>query len=208
MTHSPTPTELLALRTAHAALLTSPDSFCDMVSTIVFALGSAQLLQSPETAAELARLRALASPLLVDDERIAPIRKRRSHCETSRFETEDERPLHTWGPSQYPGREMCQRCTTERAWAEDVTADEVVLLAHVDRLAARVAELERGQGAAGIAVHRINANGWQCEADAVTAIGIRNEVETIRRGPLEDRYVSPLHQDHKICHDLPEVPRG
>ncbi|MER5482984.1 hypothetical protein ABT024_07170 [Streptomyces sp. NPDC002812] len=57
MTHSPTPTELLALRTANAALLNSPDSFCDMVATVVFALGSAQLLQSPETAAELARLR-------------------------------------------------------------------------------------------------------------------------------------------------------
>lgn len=53
MTHSPTPTELLALRTANAALLSSPDAFCDIAATIVFALGSAQLLQSPETAMEL-----------------------------------------------------------------------------------------------------------------------------------------------------------
>ncbi|MFD9569931.1 hypothetical protein ACFWBI_08815 [Streptomyces sp. NPDC059982] len=58
MTHSPTPTELLALRTANAALLTQ-DSAYDFAATIVFALGSAQLLQSPETAAELARLRLL-----------------------------------------------------------------------------------------------------------------------------------------------------
>ncbi|MGW5852140.1 hypothetical protein ACWFQ8_30045 [Streptomyces sp. NPDC055254] len=78
----------------------------------------------------------------VDDERIALIRKRRTHCEVTRFETEDERPLHVWGPSQYPGRDMCQRCTTERKWAEDPDADEVVLLAEVDRLRARVAELE------------------------------------------------------------------
>ncbi|THA56142.1 hypothetical protein [Streptomyces sp. A1136] len=62
MTHSPTPTELLALRTANAALM-SPDSCYDFASTIVFALGSAQLLQSPETAAELARLRARVAEL-------------------------------------------------------------------------------------------------------------------------------------------------
>ncbi|WP_327413187.1 hypothetical protein [Streptomyces sp. NBC_01233] len=63
MTHSPTPTELLALRTANAALLNSPDVYADFASTIVFALGSAQLLQSPETAAELDMLRARVSEL-------------------------------------------------------------------------------------------------------------------------------------------------
>jgi hypothetical protein len=63
MTHSPTPTELLALKTANAALLNSPDSFCDMVATVVYALGLAQLLQSPETAAELERLRARVAEL-------------------------------------------------------------------------------------------------------------------------------------------------
>jgi hypothetical protein len=52
MTHSPTPTELLALKTANAAVDSSPDSSYDIVATAVFALGSAQLLQSPETAAE------------------------------------------------------------------------------------------------------------------------------------------------------------
>ena len=62
MTHSPTPTELLALKTANAALM-SPDSSYDFASTIVFALGSAQLLQSPETADELARLRARVAEL-------------------------------------------------------------------------------------------------------------------------------------------------
>ncbi|MFD9369613.1 hypothetical protein ACFWA6_18240 [Streptomyces sp. NPDC060020] len=58
MTLSPTPEERAALKVANAALLNSPDAFCDMVATVVFALGGAQLLQSPETAAELARLRA------------------------------------------------------------------------------------------------------------------------------------------------------
>ncbi|MCX5587610.1 hypothetical protein [Streptomyces erythrochromogenes] len=57
MTHSPTPTELLALKVANAALLTQDSSY-DFAATIVFALGSAQLLQSPESAAELSRLRA------------------------------------------------------------------------------------------------------------------------------------------------------
>ncbi|MFI1938364.1 hypothetical protein ACH44C_14450, partial [Streptomyces purpureus] len=63
MTHSPTPTELLALKTANAALLESNDSFCDMVATVVFALGSAQLLQSPEIAAEMSALRARVAEL-------------------------------------------------------------------------------------------------------------------------------------------------
>ncbi|MFE9845836.1 hypothetical protein [Streptomyces goshikiensis] len=87
-------------------------------------------------------MRAAASSTALDGERLALIRKSRSHCEAVRFETEDERPVHVWGPSDYPGREMCQRCTTERVWAEDADADEVVLLAEVDRLRARVAELE------------------------------------------------------------------
>ncbi|HET6356050.1 hypothetical protein [Streptomyces sp.] len=60
MTHSPTPAELLAIRTGNAALLNSPDSACDIVSTIVFALGAAGLLMDPETAEELRRLRVAA----------------------------------------------------------------------------------------------------------------------------------------------------
>lgn len=40
------------------AAIDSPDSLYDVVSTIAFALGGAQLLQSPETAAELVRLRS------------------------------------------------------------------------------------------------------------------------------------------------------
>lgn len=57
-TPSPTPAERAALRVAQAATMT-PDASYDLVSTVVFALSSAQLLQSPETAAELARLQAL-----------------------------------------------------------------------------------------------------------------------------------------------------
>lgn len=65
MTHSPTPTELLALKTAHAAEA-SKDASYDLVSTIVFALGAAQLLQSPESAAELVRLRLLQNAQLAE----------------------------------------------------------------------------------------------------------------------------------------------
>lgn len=68
MTHSPTQTELLALKTANAALLTQDSSY-DFAATIVFALGSAQLLQSPESAAELARLRARVAALEADRNR-------------------------------------------------------------------------------------------------------------------------------------------
>lgn len=222
MTHSPTPTELLALRTANAALLESRDSFCDMVATVVFALGSAQLLQSPETAAELAQLRAQASRLPLDDERMAVIRRRRTHCEAARFETEDERPVHVWGPSQYPGRDMCQRCTTERAWAEDVNADEVVLLAEVDRLRARVAELE-AERAGLVAARDAQIIAWlgkkareygnsnreaRDKAEAVGRMADKLSRNAVPVRHFEDSYVSPLHQDHKISHDLPEVPHA
>lgn len=80
--------------------------------------------------------------LPLSDERLAVLRKLRTHCEADAFESEEERPPHVWGPSQYPKREMCQRCTVSREWAEDGNADEVVLVAEVDRLRSRVAELE------------------------------------------------------------------
>ena len=60
MTHSPTPAELLAIKTGNAALLNSPDSSVDIVSTIVFALGSAGLLMDPEKAKRFAELEAAA----------------------------------------------------------------------------------------------------------------------------------------------------
>ncbi|MFD3717215.1 hypothetical protein [Streptomyces sp. NPDC058674] len=70
-------------------------------------------------------------------------------------------------------------------------------------------ELDRTSGAAGIAVHRISANGWQCEADATTAIGIRNEVEAIRRAaPADAPHEGPEHHAYRLGRDLPEVPRG
>jgi hypothetical protein len=49
---------LLALKTGNAALLASPDASCDIVATVVFALGAAGLLMDPETAEELRTLRA------------------------------------------------------------------------------------------------------------------------------------------------------
>lgn len=80
------------------------------------------------------------TPMAPDRERM--IRMRRTHCEATRFETEDERPLHTWCPSQYPTQEMCQQCTVRRWWSEEPDTDEAVLLAEIDRLRARIAELE------------------------------------------------------------------
>lgn len=116
--------------------VSSGSYFAGSWDTAAFHIGMAAVIGAWEA------MRAPAAPVLVDDERTALIRKRRTHCEATQGETEDERPLHVWGPSQCPGREMCQRCTTERAWAEDTDADDVVLLAEVDRLPARVAELE------------------------------------------------------------------
>jgi hypothetical protein len=75
------------------------------------------------------------------DPRIELIRRERTHCEADQFESENERPLHVWGPSQYPKREMCQRCTVSREWAEDPEAADVVLLAELDRLRTQITEL-------------------------------------------------------------------
>lgn len=108
--------------------VSSGSYFAGSWDTAAFHIGMAAVIGAWEA------MRAPAAPVLVDDERTALIRKRRTHCEATQGETEDERPLHVWGPSQCPGREMCQRCTTERAWAEDTDADDVVLLAEVDRL--------------------------------------------------------------------------
>lgn len=73
MTNSPTPAERLALKTAHAAL-ESRDASYDLVSTIVFALGSAGLLMDPEKAQRFAELEAAAgdgSTRTVDEDPIA-----------------------------------------------------------------------------------------------------------------------------------------
>ncbi|MEV3947012.1 hypothetical protein AB0K57_05025 [Streptomyces halstedii] len=85
----------------------------------------------------------MSAPMTPDREQ--KIRMSRTHCEAGRFETEGERPLHVWGPSQYPTQEMCQRCTAMRAWAEDTDADDVVLLAEVDRLRLALASAQRGR---------------------------------------------------------------
>ncbi|WP_143670443.1 hypothetical protein [Streptomyces antimycoticus] len=57
MTTSPTPAERAALRVAHAVPLESKNPGYSLIDQIVFALGSAQLLQPPEMAAELEQLR-------------------------------------------------------------------------------------------------------------------------------------------------------
>lgn len=80
-------------------------------------------------------------PKALSEERLAVLRRLRTHCEAAQFESEDDRQPHVWGPSPYPKREMCQRCTVRREWAEDADATDVVLLAEVDRLRSQVAAL-------------------------------------------------------------------
>jgi hypothetical protein len=83
-TPSPTPAERAALRVAQAATMT-PDASYDMTSAIVFALGSAQLLQSPETAAELERLRVFAA---ATEQRHENIRARVAQVELGKDDAE------------------------------------------------------------------------------------------------------------------------
>lgn len=140
-----------------------------------------------ELATAVAKYGALPMPVPVGPEplsaeRLAALRKLRTHCEADRFESEDERPLHVWGPSQYPTREMCQRCTVSREWAEDRDADEVVLVAEVDRQAALIAELEA-----------------QRERRRVRLVALQNDALSMR-GSL-----SPMGEDRKVPFPLGET---
>jgi hypothetical protein len=60
---SPTPVERTAIRTAYAALHSADSPNSEVVEQIVFALGAAGLLLSPESAAELERLRERVAEL-------------------------------------------------------------------------------------------------------------------------------------------------
>jgi hypothetical protein len=127
-------------------------------------------VSADELAAAVAELGALPMPVPVGPEplsaeRLAVLRKLRTHCEADRFESEDERPLHVWGPSQYPKREMCQRCTVTREWAEDPEATDVVLLAEVDRLRSQVASLNEALTAAAVRMRADAARIAELEAE-------------------------------------------
>lgn len=253
MTHSPTPTELAALKVANAALLESRDSFCDMVATVVFALGSAQLLQSPETAAELARLRAGLSP-----EREEEIRNRRLDEVTAGpwlvADGVQGRPVvYVEKPGGgFPGRVLLTAVTASEADVQFVASARrsvPELLDEAVRLRARVAELEAERHTTNEALsdaaeqlRRDRDRIAELETDLRTVVANRDReivawlgkksreygtsnreardkaeavwrmADKLRRGavrqPHEDGYVSPLHQDHKISHDLPEVPHA
>jgi hypothetical protein len=170
----------------------------------------------------VAALGALPMPVgtvaVESNPRIAMIRKTRTHCEADPYETEDERPVHVWGPSQYPGMQMCQLCTVRRDWAEDPDADDVVLLAEVDRLRARVAELEAEQHVAN-GVLDDAASALRERPDGITRLiaptqarrdDVTPQVQKLRdllagqRSALEDGHESPLHHSYRVGRDLPE----
>lgn len=157
MTHSPTPEELTALHVANAALM-SPDSSYDFASTIVFALGSAQLLQSPETAAELTRLRARVAEL----------------------EAATSEPLPD----------------TEGSVA-------FRQIGRTPSLQGLRAEL-RIEGFPPL-VGRYSGAGMRRLDDRRELLLIEPALVFVR-APREDQYVSPLHTDYRLGHDLPEVP--
>lgn len=142
-------------------------------------------------------------------EREQKIRRARTHCEAGRFETEDERPLHVWGPSQYPSQEMCQRCTVMRWWAEEPDTNEAVLLAEVDRLRARVAELE-GATSTARAMHRKHADSEHCQYDdmawpcpTVTALSDADEAADLAEGQAQ---LDAMRADHPAPCRVPDSP--
>ncbi|MBT2449437.1 hypothetical protein J7F03_20565 [Streptomyces sp. ISL-43] len=184
MTHSPTPTELLALRTANAALLNSPDSFCDMVATIVFALGSAQLLQSPTRAAELTARRNEDMALRGE---LAPMGEPRKVP----FELGDSLvPAVQWLIAQVAEQEEVR---------VDLWAHLDFRLRDIERLRARVAELE---------AERTRPAPLFPPDPAAPVIEPLAGTLRIRALMAEDPHESPLHHEHRLSRDLPEMPRG
>ncbi|MCQ6250860.1 hypothetical protein [Streptomyces malaysiensis] len=83
MTAFPTPAERAALKVAQAAAMTSDASY-ELVSAVVFALGSAQLLQSPETAAELTQMRARVAELEAGQQRATAHGEKLAACLVAR----------------------------------------------------------------------------------------------------------------------------
>ncbi|MFJ1995258.1 hypothetical protein [Streptomyces asiaticus] len=138
MTTSPTSAERAALKVAQAATMT-PDASYDMTSAIVFALGSAQLLQSPETAAELEQLRARVDEV----ERkytfdTAALKKRAAEARAERADQHDDL-AHALGRS----------IGTEWSDLISIAASAVEAEETARKLRARVAELEAEQGKTG-----------------------------------------------------------
>lgn len=230
MTHSPTPTERLALKTANAALLESNDSFCDLVATVVFALGSAQLLQSPETAAELAALRAevaglkaerhttnevlsdAAEQLRANRDRIAELvtasAKARAmhakHADSDHCQYDGERwPCQTLTHLQKPDQMAEQKHLMDKL-------DHVLeaLAPHTSEPGPHLFEAEHmGESDAKRRLPRCK----ECKnpaTDPAHAGDDRPEVRHLRallnaRRPAEDPHESPLHREYKDCRDFP-----
>ncbi|MDI9885355.1 hypothetical protein QMZ92_13355 [Streptomyces sp. HNM0645] len=232
MTNSPTPAERLALKTANAALL-SRDASYDLVSTIVFALGSAQLLQSPETAEETRELQSRASRLHIAWG-MARTRARSVGSAADRYaararelqEALQESVVATLA-MQMERDELRKQLESARVHgrrlirAEQRTAElEAVLRTHrdddraeIDRLRARVAELEAAAGDG--ATRTADEDPIRLvPTEAANALDLRRE-ESVRkmrallagqRRGWEDPHESPLARGpHPVPHDLPET---
>ena len=179
MTHSPTPTERLALKTANAALLESNDGFCDLVATVVFALGSAQLLQSPETAAELARLRARVAEL-----------------ETERHTTNEalSDAAETLRADRDRIAELCRQVEAERPEAAQTHRCGIPLTRRLE---------------CGHCPHEVCEDCDRCPHTCrcgTPAEDVSPQVQKLRdilAGQREDTYRSPLHHDYAVPRDFP-----
>lgn len=181
MTHSPTPAELLAIRTGNAALLASVDSSCDIVATIVFALGSAQLLQSPESAAEVQRLRArvaeleaAATPVTFGVRRTADALDVSLRSTNREFVEEQLASLR----GSYPEAGLVQFDSRRGAWVDVPTV-----------------AVEDPCHPCGCP-KRFDRHAWGCPTLPETP-----------RAAVEDPHDSDLHHTYRVGRDLPEVTR-
>lgn len=107
MNTSPTSTELTALRVANTAVRNSSSPNSHIIDTAIFALGAAQLLQSPETAAELDALRA----------RVVELEQSAALVDTDAADF--YRPGHTYVSHEFPQYGWQFRCDVVTTHPED-----------------------------------------------------------------------------------------
>ncbi|MFD5509168.1 hypothetical protein ACFWIB_15505 [Streptomyces sp. NPDC127051] len=166
---------------------------------LAYALESAQLLQSPESAAELYRLREQLREALagagVADELYREWMRRAETAEARVAELEAER--HSTNEALSDAAEQLRR---DRDRIATLEAERTGLVADRD------AQIVEWLGKKAREYGYSNAE-KRAKADAVARMADKLSRGAVRR-PHEDGYVSPLDHDYRFGRDLPEMPRG
>lgn len=189
----------------------------DLASQAAFALESAQLLQSPETAAELARLREryVAAPAELTPEQRTTLagHLRDAKPATAALVASLARAVHDVREHEHPKWEDLY-CLNLTSFMGERMGPVLRRLLDVE---ARVAELEQQLAAKDRPVDEdpitYALTDKAAEVPPAPQADVSRQVEKLRtllagqRAAVEDPHDSPLHHDYRVGRDLPEVQR-